>query len=319
MAQALILIPRAIAGLVRDASVARGCVSPLVDIGDDDPLPPGAAHAVGMFRYRVRRERLQHWLPELPRLRWMHTASAGVDHFYFPALAERGIILTTGRGAHSESVAEHAVALLLALAKNLAAHVIAQQERRWHHVDGEDLAGKTLGVLGLGSIGRAVAGRARALGMHVVGIRRSGQPVPEADTVWGPHGLPRLLRESHAVVLAAPLTVQTRHVINEGALRAMRPSAWLVNVARGELIDEEALRRALRERWIAGAALDAFREEPLLPANPLYDTPHLLITSHVSALTPDLDLRMAALFAENLRRFESHDSLLNVYSVDEEY
>jgi phosphoglycerate dehydrogenase-like enzyme len=243
-------------------------------------------------------------------LRWLHTFSAGVDHPVFRSLLARGVRLTTSSGASASAVAQMAILLMLALARDLPGRLAAQRERRWAPEPGEDLEGKVAAVVGLGPIGLEIARLARAFDMRVIGVRR--RPVgDEPCETWPMTRLGELLGLADYVVLALPLTSDTRHVIDARALARMRPGARLVNVGRGELVDEAALAAALREGRLAGAALDVFEREPLPETSQLWDVPGVILTPHVAASTPATHHHAAELFVENLGRWVRGQALRN--------
>jgi phosphoglycerate dehydrogenase-like enzyme len=203
-----------------------------------------------------------------------------------------------------------AILFLLALARGLPAHVAAQRERRWAPERGEDLEGKIAAVVGLGPIGLEVVRLAQALGMRVIGMRR--QPAgDEPCETWPMARLDELLARADYVVLALPLTQDTHHLLDAAALARMRPSARLVNVGRGELIDETALAAALRAGRLAGAALDVFEAEPLPETSPLWSLPGVIVTPHVAASTPTTHHHAADLFVDNLGRWVRGQPLRN--------
>jgi phosphoglycerate dehydrogenase-like enzyme len=228
--------------------------------------------------------------------------------------------VTNAAGIHEINIPEHALALTLALARNLPIAIRLKAERRWDRVAAivggvgvRVLAGTNLAVLGAGAIGAGIARRAAALEMNVrVLRRRPGQPVDGAQAVVGFDGLHDLLGWADAVVIALPLTRETHHLIDERALARMKRSAHLVNVGRGEIVDEEALARALAAGTIAGAALDAFSVEPLPAESPFWTLENVIITPHVSGYLPDLHERLTALFAENLERYLAGRPLRNL-------
>ena len=243
-------------------------------------------------------------------MRWLHTFSAGVDHPVFKGLLARGVRVTTSSGASAAAVAQTAIMFMLALSRDMPGHFAAQRERRWTPAHGEDLEGKVVGVVGLGPIGLEVARLARALGMRVVGMRRL--PVgDEPCETWPMARLEELLALADYVVLALPLTPDTQHLIDARAIARMRPGARLVNVGRGELVDETALAAALRERRIAGAGLDVFEAEPLPEASPLWGLPRVIVTPHIAASTPMAHHHAAELFVENLGRWVRGEALRN--------
>jgi phosphoglycerate dehydrogenase-like enzyme len=254
------------------------------------------------------------------RLRWIQSTAAGVGSFLFPALVESDVVLTNGRGIHAVSMAEHALGVILSFVRNLHLARDLQRERRWLQYElwtgppalGE-LAGRTLGIVGLGAVGSAIASRARALGLEVIGLRRHPAPDPApADAQWGLERLAELVARADFLVLAAPLTGETRGMIGRDLLRGMKPGAVLVNLGRGKLVDEDALIEALREGRIGGAALDVFRDEPLPATSPLWAMPQVLVTPHVSGLGPRYWERSVALFSRNLRAYRSGSPLENV-------
>jgi len=253
------------------------------------------------------------------KLRWIHSPSAAVHQFMFPELVNSDVILTNGRDVHGPVVAEHVIALIFALAKNLPAAVRFQQQHIWgkeiawgpgHRP--RELAGATLGLVGLGSIGRAVAQHAAALSMQVIAVRQHVENAkPESvHEVLPPSRLDELLARSDYLVLAAPVTHATQSMIGGPQLGKMKPDAFLINVSRGALVDESALIEALRNHKIAGAGLDVFEAEPLPSDSPLWDLETLLITPHTAGMTEKLWERQYAFFSENLRRYLDHRPLL---------
>jgi D-2-hydroxyacid dehydrogenase (NADP+) len=246
----------------------------------------------------------------LGAMRWLHTFSAGVDHPVFKGLLARGVRVTTSSGASARAVAQMAILFMLAQARGLAAHVAAQRERRWAPVQGEDLEEKVAVVVGLGPIGVEIALLAQALGMRVIGMRRRVVGDEPCET-WPMARLGEALALADYVVLALPLMPETHHLLDAAAIARMRPEARLVNVGRGELVDEAALAAALRGGRIAGAALDVFEAEPLPEASPLWDLPGVLVTPHVAAATPTTHHHAAEQFVENLKRWVDGRPLRN--------
>jgi phosphoglycerate dehydrogenase-like enzyme len=288
-------------------------------------------------------------LARTPRLVWVHSASAGVERVLTRAGRERGLVITNARGVFSRPIAEYVMMMILAVSRRLPQLLELQHERTWQPLEGAELRDVTVGIVGLGSIGRAVGALASAFGCRVIATRRrseaGGGPVEPAeageapdeasaqpaavrtpenapderplggmalDRVLGPDGLPDLLAESDFVVLAAPLTPETEGMINDETLALTKPGAWVINVARGRLIDERALLRALREGRIGGAVLDTFAEEPLPPDSPFYDLPNVIVTPHTSWSSGRVLDRSVVLFCDNLRRFAAGEPLVNV-------
>ncbi|MHB1134662.1 MAG: D-2-hydroxyacid dehydrogenase [Chloroflexota bacterium] len=252
--------------------------------------------------------------PGLGRLRWLHSASAGVDRFLFPALLQSEVVLTRSTGVYAPALAEYALAALLYFAKRLPQMVAAQQRRAWQSISPALLAGATLGIVGLGDIGLAVARLARPLGLRVLGLRRVvvGGPPEGVDEVLAGADLPALLARSDYVVVTLPLTPQTRGLLGAEQLAHLKPGAVLVNIARGGIVDEAALLAALREGRLAGAACDVFAREPLPADDPLWEAPNLLISAHTVDNVPGWEQRAVAGFVQNLRRYLAGQPLLNV-------
>jgi phosphoglycerate dehydrogenase-like enzyme len=262
------------------------------------------------------------------KLRWIHTPTAAVHQLLFPELVSSGVILSNAREVHGPVVAELVIGLMFALAKKIPQAVRLKQKHAWGKSsiwnDGpkpREIAGATLGLIGVGGIGRAVARMASALGMRVIAVRE--HPEKErpkgVEAVYAPAQIDELLSQSDFVVVAAPLTEATRGLINADRLAAMRPNAYLINVGRGPHVDEAALADALRNRRIAGAALDVFDPEPLPAESPLWDLENLLITPHTGSLTEKLWQRHYQVFSENLRRYLAREPLLFVVDKSKGY
>jgi len=251
-------------------------------------------------------------------LRWIHATSAAVHQFLFPELVASDVVLTNSREVHGPVVAEHVMALIFALAKKIPQAVALQQKRVWGQeaiwnegTHPREIAGATLGLIGVGSIGSRVAQMASALGMRVIAVREhveKGKPAG-VQAVGPPTAMDEMLRQADYVVLAAPLTDATHALISAARLAVMKPSAYLINVGRGAQVDETALADALRNRRIAGAALDVFEREPLPVDSPLWDFDNLLLTPHTAGLTEKLWERHYELFTDNLRRYLSEQPL----------
>ena len=270
-----------------------------------------------VFTFSLRSEQFAH----AKHLKWIHSPAAAVHQFLFPELVNGDVILTNARDVHGPVVAEHVMALIFALAKRIPQSVRFQQKHIWgqeilweEHAAPAEIAGATLGLVGLGSIGRNVAKRASALGMHVICVREHvGGDKPEfVDEVLPSSKLKELLARAEYVVLAAPVTAATRGMIGREQLSQMKPESYLINVGRGPLIVESDLIEALRARKIAGAALDVFDQEPLPSDSPFWDMENVLITPHTAGMTTKLWERHYRLFSENLRRFLSGETLLAV-------
>jgi len=255
-------------------------------------------------------------LPALaPRLRWLATPTTGIDHLRGSGVFEAGIPVTSAAGLFGDVLAEHVFAGILYFVKRLAHFEGQRRSRTWQMSRLGGLGGKTIGLLGVGSIGTAVAIRAKAFGMHTIGLGRSdpnGRTVPGVDRLVSRAALPELLAASDFVVVAVADTLETRGMLGRAELDRLRPEAVLVNVARGSVVDEEALVAALRDGRLAGAALDVFAQEPLPPENPLWELPNVLVTPHVATNVPEYLARAVASFAEDVRRFAAGARLARV-------
>jgi phosphoglycerate dehydrogenase-like enzyme len=270
-----------------------------------------------------------YWMPNnwrelAPRLKWLQCSGAGVDGLQPTGLldVESKVIVTTAAGIHATTISEYVFGSMLMFNRSWPEMVRLQEKHvwprsaSWYNLGGRELMDQTLGVIGLGSIGRRVAQLGRAFGMRVLATRRSAsgqEQDPDVDQLYSMEQLHEVLRLSDYVVLAVPLTPQTEHLIGEAELRVMRPHAYLVNVARGRVVDEAALTRALKEHWIAGAGLDVATQEPLPADSSLYTIPNVILTPHISGVTVHYNKRLTALFVDNLRRYRAGEPLRNRY------
>jgi phosphoglycerate dehydrogenase-like enzyme len=260
------------------------------------------------------------WSDELwksaPQLKWVQSGGAGVEHFMTPDFIASPIILTNAQGVYAVPIADHVMAFVLHFCRRFNQLLRKQIQREWadwgeYRLD--ELNGATLGIVGLGGIGSEVAKRARGFGMRVIATRRRpGRSSQDADEVRGAAELPWLLAESDYVALCAALTHDTRHLIGREQLRLMKPTAYLINIGRGGLIDEAALAIALEAGEIAGAGLDVFEQEPLPSASPLWDMPNVMITPHNAGDSPRSHERLVDLFCANLKRYIAGEPLENV-------
>ncbi|MEO5509652.1 MAG: D-2-hydroxyacid dehydrogenase [Longimicrobiales bacterium] len=253
-------------------------------------------------------------------LHWVHSGSAGVASALYPEFIERDITFTNSAGIHAPPVAETALAMILHFARGIDFATRAQKRVEWHKQPYEErigavreIAGSTLGIYGFGGIGRELACRASALGMHVIGTRRSDQPAPTGvEIIRGDNAFDTLLERSDYVVIAAPSTKETRGRFDSAALRRMKPDAVLINVSRGDILDEAALITALESGHLRGAALDVFAAEPLPADSRLWSLDNVLITPHVSATTTEYWRRQIDLITENIGRYLAGRPLRNV-------
>ncbi|MER6462327.1 D-2-hydroxyacid dehydrogenase [Streptomyces sp. NPDC048409] len=267
-------------------------------------LPAADALLVWDFTSHAVREA---WPGEGPRPRWVHTASAGVDHLMCPELAASDTVVTNARGIFDQPIAEYVAALVLALAKDLPGTLGHQRERTWQHREARRVAGTRACVVGSGPIGRAVVRTLKALGVTTALVGR----VPRTG-IHGPGDLDRLMSRADWVIAAAPLTEQTYRMFDAHRFGVMQPSASFINVGRGQLVDEDALVTALARRWIAAAALDVFATEPLPADSPLWRVPGLLVSPHMSGDTVGWRDELGVQFVELYERWAAGRSLVNV-------
>jgi phosphoglycerate dehydrogenase-like enzyme len=239
-----------------------------------------------------------------------------LDGVLFPEIIESPIPVTNGSGVFSPPLGEFALGAILYFAKDFRRMIRNQEVRRWEQFDITEIAGQTVGIVGYGDIGRAVATRCRAMGMRVLGLRRSGAPIynvdPLVDRVYTPSGLLEMIPQCDYLVVAAPLTPETKGLIGPGAFAAMKPDTVVVNLGRGPVIDEPAMIEALSTGRIKGAALDVFDKEPLADGHPLYSLQNVLLSPHCADHTPDWLERAMQFFIDQYARFEKGEPLLNV-------
>jgi len=264
------------------------------------------------FSNRVLRE----IFPLCPRLRWVQTRSAGLDNMLFPELIESPVEVTNGSGVYSQSLGEFALAAILYFAKDLRRMIRNQEAGAWDAFDVEEISRQTVGIVGYGDIGRAVASRARVMGMRVLAVKRHAPPSGGGDAlvdrIFGPEGCVEMLAQSDYVVAAAPLTRETRGMIGQREFAAMKPGAAIINIGRGPVIDEAAMIRALAERRIKGAALDVFEHEPLPAGHPFFKLENVLLSPHCADHTPGWDQDAMRFFLAQFERFRKGEPLRNV-------
>jgi phosphoglycerate dehydrogenase-like enzyme len=247
------------------------------------------------------------------KLKWVHSWAAGVDNDLFPDMVASPVVLTSSAGNGAVPLAEHSMLLMLMLNRDVPRWMRAQTNRMWErHTHGE-LNGLTLGIFGVGNSGADLAGKAQAFHMRVLGLRRNAdRAVPGVDQMYGPDQLYEFLGQCDFVVVTAPNTPATAGVFDETAFRAMKPSAYWICISRGGIADDDALLKALREGWIAGAGVDAHAVEPLPPDSPFWAMPNVIVTPHNGATTPATSQRGVDIFVANLKRFVAGEPLFNV-------
>ncbi len=247
---------------------------------------------------------------DLPSLRWVHVSGSGSDHLA-PWNRER-VTVTNCAGFQAKVMAEYAVGAILAHNFRFPEFIADRRARRWAEKPVRPVAGGTLLMIGLGPIGRAISGLAKSIGMRVTGLRRSGEPVEGVERVYTPDALHEALAGADVVVLAIPLTGASRGWFDAAAIAAMKQDALLINMARGHIVDEEALAGALGEGRLRGAVIDVFSSEPLDPASPLWDLDNAILTPHVSSVWDGWQRAAAEIFVDNLRRYRAGEPLKNI-------
>lgn len=266
-----------------------------------------------LFVWDFRSHGLTAALPAADSLRWVHTGSAGVNHVLSPEVVESEVVVTNSRGVFDEPMAEYVLALALAMAKDLPTTLRLQHERRWRHRESERLGGRHALVAGTGPIGRAIGRKLTAAGVTVTGVgRRARGSDPDLGSVLAMDRLAEGLDGADYVVLAAPLTDETRGMIDKAALAAMKPTARLINVGRGPLVAQDDLVEALAAGRIGGAALDVFADEPLPETSPLWAMPNVIVSPHMSGDVVGWRTELVALFHDNLTRYLDDRPLRNV-------
>jgi phosphoglycerate dehydrogenase-like enzyme len=274
-----------------------------------------AATADVIFSWGAKRDLMEQLLAQTPNLKWIHSRSAGLDSLLFPALIESPVPLTNGRGVFSQSLGEFVLAAVLYFAKDFRRMICNQEAGRWEQFNVHEISGQTMGIVGYGDIGRACAWRAKAMGMKVLAVRRHPEQSAgdqNVEHVYGFDGLHEMIRQCDYVVAAAPLTPETKSLINTTEFAAMKPSAIILNVGRGPVIDEPAMLAALQSGKIRGAGLDVFTVEPLPEGHPFYSMDNVLLSPHCADNTQDWLEQAMLFFYRNLDRFQKGEPLENV-------
>jgi D-2-hydroxyacid dehydrogenase (NADP+) len=311
----LIAVSRLVAerygGRIRAIAPAARIVTPADGRWPDQAQEAGVAYFSQDFWTREDARPVGGRLFALPKLRWFHSFSAGVDHPAFRSLLERGVLLSNSSGSSSVPIAQYVIGMMLRVTKRMDSWAEAQRERRWQPLETEELTGKTVGIVGVGHIGGEVARLAKAFGMRVIGCRRRQRPLRNVDELVAAERLGELLSASDFVVLTVPLSSETDGLIGEAELRAMKPGAWLINVSRGRVVREQALIDALKAGLIGGACLDVFEEEPLPSESELWSLPNVIVTPHNSGSSALNFERASELFVDNFARFVAGRPLRN--------
>jgi phosphoglycerate dehydrogenase-like enzyme len=262
-------------------------------------------------------------LQQAENLKWLHLPSAGADGYTKRELYKNSseIQISNSSGVFGKPIAEHVFTMILSYNRNFSEYTLLKTEKKWQrNFKVKDFFGSTLGIIGLGDIGTEVAMRAKAWGANVIAVKRTITEVPEyVDRLYTLEEIDEVLKQSDYVVLALPNTMKTKGIIDENKLRLMKPEAFLINVGRGSLIDQDALITALKEGWIGGAGLDVTEPEPLPEDNPLWDLPGVIITPHASGTSPSNDQRRFDIFYHNLLHYRNQEPLRNTVNFEEGY
>ena len=293
--------PESLLENLQDLPVETG----LID-GDSDSDSNSTERCDGVVTFEYR--------PSLLDTSWVHSVQAGVDRFPQERFREANVLLTNSTGVHGDAIGETVAGYMLAFARRLHTHVANQREKRWSRPEWDEpwtIAGERACVVGLGSLGRGVVDRATGLGLDVDGVRRTPTPEPGVDRVYTPDALETAVSDARFVVLTVPLTSETKGMIDADVLAAMREDAYLINVARGAVVDQRALVRALEDGGIAGAALDVFETEPLPESSPLWEMEEVIVTPHAGSATRQYGDHVASLVAENVRRIRGGQDPIN--------
>ncbi len=273
-----------------------------------------AEEASAIFHWSGSRDLLRSVFLASPNVRWVHSRSAGLDNVLFPELVASPVSLTNGSGVFSQALGEFALAMVLYFAKNFPRMIRNQRARRWEQFDVDAIAGQSAGIVGYGDIGRTVAARLHAMGMKVLALKRHppATPDPFIDRYFRPDELLEMLADCDYVVASAPLTPETRHMLSDAQFAAMKPSAVVINVGRGPVVDQAALVRALRERKICGAGLDVFEQEPIPENDPIWSLENAFISPHCADHTHDWLDQAMRFFLSQYQRFQNGEPLENI-------
>ena len=293
------------------ASLARDVTDCELRQGDDTAIDPQWLREVdGVFTEEPLPDTL---VEQMPNLKWLHVTRGGLNAYLTPPVRARPIQVTGSKGVHGTVFSEFALACILALAKKLPQCMEAQKQRKWQKLEPVEVEGKTLGIVGLGTADTELARKAQALGLRVIATKRTPTPKPEyVDELGTPEFLPQLLFESDFVVLLLASIPSTVNILGVKELRSMKKSAYLINLTGGQAIAEKLLVQALKENWIAGAALDAFAHQPLPEDSELWNLPNVILSPRIGGLTEQKWAPLLPIFVDNLKRFVAGEPLRNV-------
>ncbi len=262
---------------------------------------------------------LKEMIPCMGKLRWIHFLSAGVDTIWEWGLHEKELLMSKSTGVHAINISEHVMGMVLYFSRRFHLYFHQQLEAKWKSHGGDEVWGRTMGIVGLGHIGRECARKARCFGMKVIGSMRNPRSVEEVDAVYGPDELFHILKESDFLIVAVPLTPDTRHLMSTEEFKKMKRTAYLINVGRGNVVHEEALLQALKQGEIAGAGLDVFAREPLPASSPLWQEKNVLITPHVAGPTPRYMERAVTIFLQNWQNYRADKPLQTAVDLEKGY
>lgn len=254
-----------------------------------------------------------------PKLKWIHALSAGVENLIFPEMKANNTLLTNSRGIHGIPVSEHVFAMMLSFTRGLNIFIRQQDQKLWKRSTVEEIHDKTIAIIGLGSIGREIAKKAKGMGMQVIASKQTMTTELFVDELYTPQQLPELLADADFVVAALPLVEETKNLFTMKEFSLMKSSAYFINISRGAVVNEADLVTALEQGLIKGAGLDVFEQEPLAETSHLWDMKNVIITPHLAALSPNYLDRAIKLFADNLARYIQHKEMLNVIDKDKGY
>lgn len=253
------------------------------------------------------------------KVKWIHILAAGVENLPFKEIKQKNIIVTNSNGIHKIPISEHVFGMLLNFTRNLYIFQEQKKQKLWKKQIGTELYGKTMGIIGLGSIGREIARKAKAFDMKVIGTKNNKIPLENVDCVYGSEDLEQVLSQCDFVVIALPSTPQTNKLISRREFESMKEGAYFVNISRGEIVDEVELIKALKNGKLKGACLDVFEEEPLPKDSELWNVDNIIISPHLAALSPAYFDRAFKIFLYNLNAFQENKKLKNIIDLDKEY
>lgn len=247
----------------------------------------------------------QETFERMGNLKWVQCAMAGINHLPLDYFREKDIILTNARGVHRVQMSEYTVGLLLAIVRRSDHYLKAQMKKKWDYVTNDELYGKTVGFLGVGAIAKETAKKLKAFDVRIIGVKNKVEEVEYFDEIYGKDQIDKVLEQSDYIITLLPLTDETYHIIGEEQFKKMKDTAWFINIARGSIVDEKALVKALQEGRIAGAGLDVFEQEPLPGDSPLWDMENVILTPHIAGPTPYYMERFVDVLLTNLEAYRA--------------